>query len=138
MRGARLRQGLIALVLCAQLGCGTILYPYRRGQRQGNIDPGVVLLDAVGLLIFLVPGVVAFAVDFATGAIYLPRGQKSRILATSDRLERIELPERSLAGIEAVLHERGIDVDLARDAVRIAPTEPPADLAGCLTTLGPS
>jgi hypothetical protein len=33
-----------------------------------------VALDGVGLLLFLVPGVIAFAVDFATGAIYLPSG----------------------------------------------------------------
>jgi len=34
----------------------------------------VVALDAIGLLFFFVPGVIAFAVDFVTGAIYLPGG----------------------------------------------------------------
>src|SRR5262249_27059794 len=52
--------------------CGTILYPERRGQPAGRLDVGVVVLDGIGLLLFLVPGVIAFAVDFATGAIYLP------------------------------------------------------------------
>src|SRR6185295_5982840 len=52
--------------------CGTILYPERRGQPAGRLDVGVVALDGIGLLLFLVPGVIAFAVDFATGAIYLP------------------------------------------------------------------
>ncbi len=52
--------------------CGTLIYPERRGQPPGYLDAGVVALDAVGLLLFFVPGVVAFAVDFATGAIYLP------------------------------------------------------------------
>jgi len=56
--------------------CGTILYPERRNQKAGHLDPGVVVLDAVGLLFFLVPGVVAFAVDFTTGAIYLPEGDE--------------------------------------------------------------
>jgi hypothetical protein len=32
-------------------------------------------LDGLGLLLFFVPGVVAFAVDFYTGAIYLPIAQ---------------------------------------------------------------
>src|SRR6516225_1345537 len=52
--------------------CGTVLYPERRGQPVGRLDVGVVALDGIGLLAFLVPGVIAFAVDFATGAIYLP------------------------------------------------------------------
>src|SRR5689334_12007234 len=52
--------------------CGTILYPERRGQTAGRLDVGVVALDGIGLLLFLVPGVIAFAVDFATGTIYLP------------------------------------------------------------------
>jgi hypothetical protein len=52
--------------------CGTILHPERRGQPAGRLDWGVVVLDAVGLLLFFVPGVIAFAVDFTTGAIYLP------------------------------------------------------------------
>ena len=52
--------------------CGTVLYPERRGQPAGRLDIGVVALDGIGLLLFLVPGVIAFAVDSATGAIYLP------------------------------------------------------------------
>jgi hypothetical protein len=56
-------------------GCGTILYPERRGQPAGRLDWGIVALDAVGLLLFFVPGVIAFAVDFSNGTIYLPPGQ---------------------------------------------------------------
>ena len=54
--------------------CGTILHPERKGQTSGRLDAGVVLLDAVGLLFFFVPGVIAFAVDFSNGTIYLPDG----------------------------------------------------------------
>ncbi len=63
---------LAATVAINSLSCGTILYPERRGQPRGMIDPGVLLLDAVGLIFFVVPGLVAFAVDFSTGAIYMP------------------------------------------------------------------
>jgi hypothetical protein len=52
--------------------CGTLLYPERRGQTGGRIDPGVAVMDGVGLIFFLIPGIIAFAVDFGTGAIYLP------------------------------------------------------------------
>jgi hypothetical protein len=56
------------------VGCGTIMYPERRGQPAGHLDWGVVAMDALALLFFFIPGVIAFAVDFSTGAIYLPSG----------------------------------------------------------------
>jgi hypothetical protein len=53
--------------------CGALIHPERVGQpRTGRLDPSIVLLDGLGLLLFLVPGVIAFIVDFATGAIYMP------------------------------------------------------------------
>jgi hypothetical protein len=58
--------------------CGTIIYPERRGQTNGEIDPAIAVLDGIGLVFFVVPGLIAFAIDFATGAIYLPAGKKAR------------------------------------------------------------
>src|SRR5689334_19695970 len=59
--------------LASAAGCGTILHPERRGQPPtGRLDWGVVLLDGLGLIFFFIPGLIAFAVDFSTGAIYLP------------------------------------------------------------------
>jgi len=55
--------------------CGTIMYPERKGQRAGRLDPAIVVLDAIGLLFFIIPGVIAFAVDFNNGTIYLPGGK---------------------------------------------------------------
>ena len=54
-------------------GCGTLLYPERRGQPAGRLDWKVVLLDGIGLFFFFIPGVIAFAVDFINGTIYLPQ-----------------------------------------------------------------
>ena len=63
-------------VLSAGLpGCGTILYPERIGQSRGPLDWKVVALDTAGLLLFLVPGLIAFVVDFHNGTIYLPPEQ---------------------------------------------------------------
>jgi len=68
---------VVSVVMIAQLyGCGTLLYPERRGQKTGTVDVGIALMDALWLLVFIVPGVVAFAVDFTTGAIYVPGGTK--------------------------------------------------------------
>jgi len=68
----------LALALTVQIsGCGTILKPERKGQQAGQVDVGIVALNAIGLLFFLVPGVIAFAVDFNNGTIYLPGGSAS-------------------------------------------------------------
>lgn len=75
---SRILAALLASSLLAQLaGCGTLFYPERRGQLNGQIDPAVATLNAVGILFYVVPGLIAFAIDFATGAIYLPEGRYS-------------------------------------------------------------
>lgn len=67
------------VLLCYFLtSCGLILYPERRGNSHGRIDPAIAVLDGVGLLFFIIPGLVAFTVDFATGCIYLGGNSKSR------------------------------------------------------------
>ena len=72
-------RALITCVVSFQLAsCGTILYPERRDQKAGHLDVGVVLLDSIGLLFFLIPGIIAFAVDFSSGAIYLPAKEKDK------------------------------------------------------------
>ena len=79
---SRLIGGALVVSLLAQLtACGSIFYPARRGQIQGSgrMDPAIVVLDAIGLLFYIIPGVIAFAVDFATGAIYLPSGKQAQI-----------------------------------------------------------
>lgn len=65
-------------------GCGTLFYPERRGQDSGDIDPTVAILDGVGLLFFVVPGLVAYVIDFSTGAIYLPPGEEPEIPIVDD------------------------------------------------------
>jgi hypothetical protein len=59
--------------------CGTLMYPERRNSKGVKIDPHVAILDALGLLLFIIPGVIAFAVDFTTGCIYLPGGGKGSL-----------------------------------------------------------
>jgi hypothetical protein len=80
-------------------GCGTVLHPERRGQPGGPLDWKIVALDAVGLLFFFVPGVIAFAVDFATGAIYLPAGQYGirRRKPDAERLVEVPFPKEPLS-----------------------------------------
>jgi len=99
---------MVCLILCFVLivqltGCGTLMYPERRGQTKGQVDPGVAVLDALGLLLFIIPGIVAFAVDFSTGAIYLPPGQKPKTLSIEKvsmiQVNPAELQERNICKI---------------------------------------
>jgi hypothetical protein len=108
-----------AAVLLAS--CGTVLYPERRGQPAGRLDVGVVVLDGLGLLVFLVPGVIAFAVDFATGAIYLPPECALPGPGTGAELRKVQVDPAGLTAerVEAVVREQtGKAVSLQPGAYR--------------------
>ncbi len=111
---------VVSVVLITQLyGCGTILYPERRGQRTGTVDGGTVIMDALWLLVFIVPGVVAFVVDFSTGAIYFPGGSRRSSgpgeygKVTVVRVDPRDLNEKKIK--EVVMKETGLkELDLNR------------------------
>lgn len=79
-------------------GCGTVLHPERKGQPAGPLDWEIVALDAIGLLLFFVPGVIAFAVDFHNGTIYLPPSQSGQKAAEGDGppLVSVRVPDEPL------------------------------------------
>lgn len=113
-----------AVFVFQSVGCGTLMYPERRGQRDGRIDVGVAVLDGVGLLFFLIPGVIAYAVDFSNGTIYLPgtsRGAMRSSLELKDiKQVKFDPKHNSLASIEKIIKEQtGCEVSLARSSMRI-------------------
>ena len=102
--------GLFSAISASTIGCGTVLHPERRGQAAGPLDWKIVALDAVGLLFFFVPGVVAFAVDFSNGTIYLPSeayGSADR-RRSSPELRQLKVPaaEMTYSRIENVVSEQ--------------------------------
>lgn len=65
--------GVLGTATCCLTGCGTLLHSDRVGRHHSrDLDWQIVACDALGLVLFFIPGVIAFAVDFYTGAIYLP------------------------------------------------------------------
>jgi len=83
----------LSLVFSLSLaGCGTLLHPHRNGHHGDRVDPAIVLLDGALLLFFVVPGLVAYGIDFYTGAIYLP-GHGRRHAGHADHAPRPGLPE---------------------------------------------
>jgi hypothetical protein len=95
MLAKRLIASVVTGVFLTQLvACGTIMYPERKGQRDGRLDPSIVILDAVGLLFFIVPGVIAFAMDFNNGTIYLPGGKHGDISSSEASAKMVYLGDK--------------------------------------------
>lgn len=117
------KKSILSLCMATYLfnaaGCGVLLYPERQGQEGGKIDPVVAILDGVGLLLYLVPGLVAFAIDFHQGTIYLPGGAFSDASDVNDnRTVKVNGP-MTKENIEAALREAtGLTVDLSDENVQ--------------------
>ncbi len=117
----------LRIFICAALtvqlmGCGTLMYPERRGQRGGSLDVGVTVLDAIGLLFFIIPGVIAFCVDFSNGTIYLP--EKGVHLSSLDfkhiRMVKFDPKHTSLARIERIIKDKtGCEVKFDQDNIKL-------------------
>ena len=112
-----------AALLLVHTACGTLFYPERHGRRSGRVDPAILLLDGALLFFFVIPGLVAFAIDFYTGGIYMSDGH--------GRAMRIDVSpaELSEARLEAILSEhagRPIDLDdPALQRLRVPPGTDP-------------
>lgn len=125
---------LLCALLCTTLiiqsiSCGTLLYPERIGQPRGPLDPAIVALDAVGLLLFFVPGVIAFGVDFYNGTIYLPppayRCQSPDEIPPEKWISRkldsaIDTPEELQKYLQ---RQTGQPIELKDSQIRIIPLE---------------
>lgn len=113
MRTRKLLTGtLLGALVLTQSACGTLLHPERTGQGPGRLDPAIVILDGIGLFLYLIPGLVAFAVDFNNNTIYLPGGGSA---AAPD-----DTPQRQVtldAPLDAAMIERVIERELAVPAV---------------------
>lgn len=112
---------LLAIYLCASSGCGVLLYPERQGQKQGKLDVGVVALDGIGLFFFVVPGLIAFAIDFYQGTIYLPNTGFSDIESMKNNSQSIKVdgPINKASIEQAIFEATGKKVDIADGQVQI-------------------
>jgi len=117
-----LRLFVCAVFTFQLMGCGTLMYPERRGQRGGHLDVGVTVLDAIGLLFFIIPGVIAFCVDFSNGTIYLPEHRVLSSLNIKDfKIVKFDPNHYTLASIEKIIkNETGYTVKLDQKNVRIS------------------
>ena len=115
--------------------CGTILHPERKGQTSGRLDAGVVLLDAVGLLFFFVPGVIAFAVDFSNGTIYLPDGYTQNL--TDEEMQSVTVNGQVDQEKLKALIENKTALQLPEQALNVTSLEDETQLAKLLKVYSP-
>ena len=125
-------KAMMCAVLITQLaGCGTILYPARRGQQTGKIDAGVAVMDGVGLLLFVIPGVVAFAIDFSTGAIYLPGTSRSSLDLKNAKIVKFDVRHATNESLERTISkETGVNVNFSRADLKITRLRSMDDMNG--------
>lgn len=123
----------IASVLGNVAGCGVLLHPERQGQQGGKIDVEVALLNSIGLVFFVVPGLVAFAIDFHQGTIYLPGGITSA--SSDDGLRVVKLKGKvNKESIEAAVREElGVNINLSADNVQAQQVTP--EQLGMISTI---
>jgi hypothetical protein len=63
-------------------GCGTFLYPERlRQEPSRKVHAPTLIMDSLWLFVFIIPGVVALAVDIANGTIYYSEAELQATLS---------------------------------------------------------
>ncbi len=127
----------LTLIMLFELSaCGTIFYPERKGTRSGNLDPIVVAADAVGLLFFFIPGVIAFAVDFSNGTIY--KGGSRHSSLTPEELKSVthdgKVDKKLLSAL--ISKKLGQPVDLEASNVQVQRVDSEAALLARFNTAG--
>lgn len=130
------RVALLAVLLaaCGQAcAAGYILHPERRGgPTQGAIDPAVAIIDGVLLLVGVIPGVIAFAVDISQGTLYTHGYRSDAGAAGAAGLVQSDLapqPGESLDAAVARTLSQQAGVPVAPGQARYFPVDADTDLA---------
>ncbi len=135
--GKLLKVVLSVALLLQSIACGTLLHPERKGQRDGRIDAGIAVLDALGLLLFIIPGVIAFAVDFSNGTIYLPPESRRSFHAKDLRRVTFDPKQSTPADLEAILEaETGRTIKLDPTSLQVVEVKTLGEVAARIGELG--
>ena len=99
IKSAAISLALITTLSSQLISCGYILHPERRNQKSGHVDWAIVGLDAIGLLFFIIPGLIAFGVDIASGTIYM---------SSNNNFSNLEFREYKKIKIQGEVNEKNI------------------------------
>jgi hypothetical protein len=130
---------IVSVALILQLaGCGTIFYPNRRGQTGGQIDVGIAILDACWFFLFIIPGFVAFGIDFTTGAIYMPGSHRGSISPDAENMTVVHVDPKELSNntIEDIVRKyTGCSTDFCLSNAQIYAVDSPEKIVITLAEL---
>jgi hypothetical protein len=121
IKSAAISLALITILSSQLFSCGYLLHPERRNQKSGHIDWAIVGLDAIGLLFFIIPGLIAFGVDIASGTIYMSSNNHSFSNLEFQEYKKIkikgEVNEKNI--IAAINESTGIVIDFDNPNLKI-------------------
>lgn len=126
---------VVAFFLLQTAACGYFIYPERRGQSRGRIDPAVAIMDGVCLILFVVPGIIAFAVDFSSGTIYLPGGRSA---LDNDKTAVVMADPKNMSdeALERIIHEEtGLTIEMEDASMKTLGLETPNQIERVLADL---
>jgi hypothetical protein len=127
----------LATVMILELtACGTIFYPERKGTKSGTIDPIIAVADAIGLLFYFIPGVIAFAVDFSNGTIYKSGGRHASL--TPEELKSVTVNGKVDKQVLSLLISKkfGQTIDLNAEGVKTKKFTSEESMLSYLNTTG--
>jgi len=97
---------VLLAVMLASVQCGYILHPEHRGNKGGQLDVPVVVMDCLWFFAGIIPGVVALVVDVSTGCIYESSGPRKVSLRPDSRLVfRLNDPAPAAATVAVTLED---------------------------------
>ena len=115
------------------------MYPERIGQpRSGTINWEVAALDGLGVLLFFVPGAIAFMIDWYNGTLFLPPGSYGGRLGETTEPTTISLRRNQLnrKGIEAaILEQTGEKISLEPGTYMTQQVQDSSEFETALATL---
>jgi len=102
-------------------GCGYFFHPERRGNEGGEIAGASLIGDLLWLIPGIVPGVVALAIDFSSGAIYYGGGSRTVVRVGANDTIKVKLPEHAPQSTLDVRVVDGSHKILAQQLQTVAP-----------------
>ena len=114
---------LLAALLLGASGCGTLFYSHRIGRRMSKtIDNRVFYTDCALCLFGIIPGVVAFILDYDNGTIYYTQAELipdnfNEGSLSPDKMKKIDggsMTEEEIARLLSRATGRQIDLSQAR------------------------
>jgi len=108
--------------------CSVLIYPERDGKTIGKVNSKVLKLNDMALVLYLIPGTIAFAADLSTGAIYLPaKGTKNAPASNKNGVPKagvvlyLARENRTAKGInDAIAMHTGIEDVLQHPSIHVS------------------